>query len=108
MASGSVEDVTRHLNGGRQLEIRVLERGEEAVTILKAMSGVSNVNAISTTSEPANQLIQADFTGDDQALHSMLVSLITHDIPVISFAPRSSGGRLEEVFMTITEGSSPS
>ncbi len=108
MASGSVEDVTRHLNGGRQLEIRVLERSEEAVTILKAMSSVSNVNTINTASEQENQLIQADFVGDDQALHSMLVSLITHDIPVISFAPRSSGGRLEEVFMTITEGSSPS
>ncbi len=108
MASGSVEDVTRHLNGGRQLEIRVLERCEEAVNILEAISGVSNVNTISTVGEQENQLIQADFAGDDQALHNMLVSLITHDIPVISFAPRSSGGRLEEVFMTITEGSSPS
>lgn len=108
MASGSVEEVTRHLNGGRQLEIRVLNRSEEAANILKAMSDVSNVNMVSLANEQENQLIQADFTGDDQALHSMLVSLITHDIPVISFAPRSSGGRLEEVFMTITEGSSPS
>jgi len=33
--------------------------------------------------------------------------LITKGIPVVSFAPRSSGGRLEEVFMSITEGSSP-
>jgi ABC-2 type transport system ATP-binding protein len=100
MAAGSVEEVTRRLHGGRQLEIRVLERAEEAINLLQACKGISNV------SEQERGLILADFVGDDQTMHNTLVSLITHEIPVISFAPRSSGGRLEEVFMSITEGSS--
>ncbi len=103
--SGDVEQITRRLDGVRQLEIRVLDRSADAMQMLQEMSGVSNVT--SGTNDESN-LIQTDFTGDDAALHHMLVELITHDIPVVSFAPRSSGGRLEEVFMSITEGSNPS
>jgi len=102
IVSGDVEQVSRRLGDGRQLEIRVLERIPETVQLLKGMPGISNV-----VNENGN-LLQAEFTGDDRALHAVLAQLITHEIPVISFAPRASGGRLEEVFMSITEGSSPS
>src|SRR5947209_684528 len=98
---GPVDKVTRSLDGARQLEIRVMDRSAEAVEMLKEMADISNVT--SGINGEAN-LIQADFTSDDAALHRMLVELVTHGIPVVSFAPRSSGGRLEEVFMSITEG----
>ena len=104
VVSGDVEQVTRRLDGGRQIEIRVLERGAEASTALKNIATISNVTTIN---ENENQL-QADFSGDDRALYSVLAELMKQDIPVISFAPRSSGGLLEEVFMSVTEGSSPS
>src|SRR5579875_666325 len=104
VVSGDVEQVTSRISGGRQLEIRVLEAGRvpAAVELLKAMPDISNV-----TNGDGN-LIQAEFVGNDEVLHRILVDLITGGIPVISFAPRSGGGRLEEVFMSITEGSSPS
>ena len=102
VVSGNVDQVSRRLDGGRQLEIRVLDRVEETVTLLKEMAGISNVS-----NENGHALL-ADFTGDDQAMHLVLAALITQHIPVVSFAPRSSGGRLEEVFMSITEGNSPS
>lgn len=124
IVSGNVEQVSRRLSSGRQLEIRVLERGVEASEILKEIPGVnavSIVSALGTTSTNGgngastngesggnNTMLQADFDGDDKALHLVLASLISHGIPVVSFAPRSSGGRLEEVFMSITEGNSPS
>ena len=98
--AGDVDKVTRSLDGARQLEIRVMDRCAEAVEMLKEMSGISNVTS---GINGESNLIQTDFTGDDAALHRMLVELVTHDIPVVSFAPRSSGGRLEEVFMHITE-----
>jgi ABC-2 type transport system ATP-binding protein len=101
IVSGNVDIVSRRLDGARQLEIRVLERTTEVVQTLKDFPGISEV----TSSD--NNLVQADFTGDDRALHLVLASLIAHGIPVVSFAPRSSGGRLEEVFMSITEGNSP-
>jgi ABC-2 type transport system ATP-binding protein len=102
IVSGDVDQVSRRLGDGRQLEIRVLERIPETVQLLKDIPGISNV-----VNENGN-LLQAEFTGDDRALHDVLAQLITHEIPVISFAPRGSGGRLEEVFMSITEGASPS
>lgn len=118
VVSGDVEQVSRRLSGGRQLEIRVLERSTEAMEILKETPGVSAISIVNTNngnganangeSTGGSNLLQADFEGDDKALHLVLASLISHSIPVVSFAPRSSGGRLEEVFMNITEGNSPS
>src|SRR3989440_5210545 len=102
IVAGDVEQVSRRLGGGRQLEIRVLERVPETVQMLKETPDISNV------SHEEGDLIQAHFEGDDRALHKILAKLITQDIPVVSFAPRSSGGLLEEVFMSITEGSLPS
>ena len=74
----------------------------KAVELLKEMPDISNIT------QSNGDIIQADFVGDDRALHKILAQLITHDLPVVSFAPRSGGGRLEEVFMSITEGSHPS
>ncbi len=102
IVSGDVNQVTHRLGGGRQLDIRVIDCVTEAAQLLKDMPNISNVE-----SENGNT-IQVECTGDDQAVHQVLAALITNGIPVISFAPRSGGGRLEEVFMSITEGSSPS
>lgn len=104
VAAGSVDTVIHQMGGGHQLEIRVLEpeQIEEAITLLKTVEGIDNVT------REENNLIQADFNGDDQALNRVLVDLISHNIPIVSFAPRSGSGRLEEVFMSITEGNSPS
>ena len=102
VVAGNVEQVSRRLSGGRQLEIRVLDRVPEVVAALREQPTISNIINHEDT------LILADFVGDDTALHHALVTLITRGLPVISFAPRSSGGRLEEVFMSITEGNSQS
>lgn len=99
IVSGDVEHVSGQIGRGRQLEIRVLERVEDAKRLLQGMPDIHNMSNENT------HLISADFTGDDRALHTILHELITHGIPVISFAPRVGGGRLEEVFMSITEGS---
>jgi ABC-2 type transport system ATP-binding protein len=104
VASGSVDTVIHHMGGGRRLEIRVLESEqiEAAITLLKNVSEMSNVT------REENNLIQADFNGDDETLNRILVDLIAHKIPIVSFAPRSGSGQLEEVFMSITEGFSQS
>ncbi len=102
VVSGDVDQVTRRLDGGRQIEIRVLECVPETIELLKGIEGISNV-----TTENGDWL-RVDFSGDDRALHQVLAALITKGVPVVSFAPRSSGDRLEEVFMSITEGSTSS
>ena len=125
--AGDVETVTHQLGGGRQIEIRLfdavgtgqpqgiaptdsvqeLPQGiaptasvrDQAIEIIKASPDIHNV--LSDENDP--QVIKADFSGDNQSLHHILVELIKENIPVVSFAPRTGGGRLEEVFMHITE-----
>jgi ABC-2 type transport system ATP-binding protein len=99
VVAGDVEQISRR-GKGRQLEIRVLEGVPEAIELLKGITDVANV----VNGSGDGELIQAEFTGDDRALQSVLAKLVTEGIPVVSFAPRSSGGRLEEVFMSVTEG----
>ena len=103
--SGSIEQVSRRVNGGRQLEVRVLDRIEETITALKELPTISDVQEVTNND---GTFIQAEFTGDDSVLQQTLAALIARGLPVISFAPRSGRGRLEEVFMSITEGSSQS
>ncbi|HYA99112.1 MAG TPA: ABC transporter ATP-binding protein [Ktedonobacteraceae bacterium] len=100
--AGNVEQVTQSLGGGNQIEIRVLEHAEDAKQLLKAIPEIRNVFEDQNDSE----VIQAEFNGDNQTLHRVLAELVAHDIPVISFAPRRAVERLEEVYMSITEGAS--
>ncbi len=104
VVSGDVDTVSHRLGGARQLEIRLLEaeRIPQAIQQLKEMPSISKV-----LNDEGN-LIRAEFIGDDHALHDILVQLINQNIPIISFAPRTGGSRLEEVFMSITEGGNPS
>jgi ABC-2 type transport system ATP-binding protein len=99
--AGDVEHVTRGL-GGSQIEVRVLERAADARQLLKSIPEISQV----MNENGDDEAIHAEFSGDDHALHRILAALMAQDIPVVSFAPRRGGGRLEEVFMSITEGGS--
>jgi ABC-2 type transport system ATP-binding protein len=98
--AGDVETVTHQFGGDRQIEIRLLdtESINQAIEIIKALPDITNV----LLDENDPQVIKADFSGDNHSLHNILVRLITESIPVVSFAPRTGGGRLEEVFMHIT------
>ncbi|GCE20272.1 ABC transporter ATP-binding protein [Dictyobacter kobayashii] len=102
--AGDVEKVTHQLGGGRQIDIRLLDKARVTDTIahLEKIADIHNI----TTNE--DRLIQAEFTGDDEALHHILAALINQGYPIVSFAPRSGGGRLEEVFLNITERSNQS
>lgn len=100
--AGNVEQITHSLGGGNQVEIRVIERVSDAKQLLKEMSEISDILDGNEDSE----VIQVEYSGDNQTLHRILAELITHGIPVVSFAPRRAVERLEEVYMSITEGAS--
>lgn len=98
--AGNVEQVTHSLGGGNQIEVRVLERATDAKQLLKEMPEISNL----VNEKDDSEVIQAEYSGDYQALHRILAELMAHEIPVVSFAPRRAVDRLEEVYMNITEG----
>lgn len=108
IVAGDVNTVSHRLGSGRRLDIRILEveRVAETMDLLKKVAQISNVTQGNGNND--EHMIQAEFDGNDQELHNTLVELIKHDIPVVSFAPRSGSGLLEEVFMSITEESNPS
>jgi ABC-2 type transport system ATP-binding protein len=91
---GDIEQVTRSL-GGQQLEVRVLERVEDATRLLKDMPTITEVTHL----ENEEGLIHALFSGDEAALHDVLASLMAKDIPIVSFGPRRSIDRLEDAYM---------
>ncbi|HEY6542570.1 MAG TPA: ABC transporter ATP-binding protein [Ktedonobacteraceae bacterium] len=99
---GDVERVIRALGGAQRVEMRVLERADEAMQLLKEMPEISSV---SLEQENGNgQVIHADFTGNDLALHHILAQLIAKNVLVVSFAPIKAVDRLEEVYMNVMEG----
>lgn len=101
--SGDVHTVVSQVKQ-QLLTIHLLsqEQVTEAVAILEAQEMITHV-----TSDEKGE-ITATCTGDAQALHQILRTLIEQQIQVISFAPHASiGNRLEELFMSMTEGSNP-
>ncbi len=104
VVAGNVDTITRQAAGSRELEIRLLDsaRVPETLETLKALS------TITTVTPEDEHVLRANFTGDDAELQRILADLVSHGLPIVSFAPRSGGGRLEEVFMHITEGASQS
>ena len=99
---GDVEQVIRALGGAQRVEVRVLERADEAIQQLKEMPEISSVSLEENNGN--GQVIHADFTGNDLALHQILAKLIADNVLVVSFAPIKSVDRLEEVYMNVMEG----
>ncbi|MBV9258623.1 MAG: ABC transporter ATP-binding protein [Ktedonobacteraceae bacterium] len=104
VAAGDVEKIVQRFSTSHLLEIRILEaeRIPAALELLKKQPGMNNV-----TSSSENMLL-AEFNGNEQALPQIMADLITQGVPITSFTPRTNSGYLEDIFMSITEGSSPS
>ena len=104
VAAGNVEKIVQCFSTNHLLEIRILEaeRIPAALTLLKKQPDMSNV-----TSEAGN-LLQVAYNGNEQTLPQILGELITQGIPITSFSLRARGSRLEDIFLSITEGSNPS
>lgn len=103
---GKVEEVTRSLSGGQRIEVRVLERAEEARQALAAMPEIRGL--VNDQDGQANDdVIYAECSGDERDLQRILAGLVARDIPVISLAPLRAADRLEEVYMQLMEGANP-
>lgn len=104
VASGDVAKIVQQFSTSHQLEIRILdaEHIPAALELLKKHPALSNI------SQGSENVLLAEFNGNEQALPPIMATLIMQGVPITSFAPRASSGRLEDIFMSITEGNSPS
>ena len=92
-ATGRVDDVIRELTAGRRLRIKLLGQREEAITHLKGLSSIRQVDIV-------NGSVDASYEGDDATAAGILQSLIAAGIKVSSFTQLEGG--LEDAFLKAT------
>jgi len=93
--SGSVSEVMQRVYSKKVLKIKVRDRLEDTITLLKEFPYVDKLVRGENT-------IQAGFEGDEDDMSRVLSALVTAGIPVVSFAQLD--GNLEDVFMKVTKG----
>jgi ABC-2 type transport system ATP-binding protein len=92
--SGTVEEIVKKVYHSQTIRIKVMERLEEAVRILKEYTDIDDVDT------KGNNIIEASFRGDDSFMSAMLFRLVQNNIPVVSF--NQLDGNLEDIFMRVT------
>lgn len=95
IACGSVEDVSVRTRGISIMQVKVLDRHEEALMLLEKNAYVRRLD------DKASH-IRFQFTGAEADKAQLLQQLIAEGIPVVQFS--ESKENLEDVFMAITEG----
>jgi ABC-2 type transport system ATP-binding protein len=93
--SGSVSDIMQKVYSKKVIRIKVRDRVEDAVMLLKEYPFVDKLISGEDT-------IQAGFEGDEADMSRVLSELVMVGIPVVSFAQLD--GNLEDVFMKVTKG----
>jgi ABC-2 type transport system ATP-binding protein len=103
MESGKVVAVGT-LDEHRLIRVAFLNRVdlEKAQAVLSTLPGVSAVRPQDGLGKAEWISLEAEFTGDDQALHGILSSLLAQGLPVVHFSEETQN--LEEVFMRTTRG----
>jgi ABC-2 type transport system ATP-binding protein len=93
--SGSNEEIMQQVYNKKVMRLKVRDRLDDAVLILKEYPFVDKLVIGENT-------IQAGFGGGDEEMSRVLSDLISRGIPVVSFAQMD--GNLEDVFMKVTKG----
>ena len=95
VANGTIDEITHLVQSGMALEIKVLERGQEARDILENHFGLTGIDG-------SENHVQVPFGGDEEDLSRILTAVVGSGIPVVSFA--ESTNNLEDIFMQVTRG----
>lgn len=95
VVNGTVSEIMQQIYSKKIVKIKVNDRLEDAVMILKEFPFIEKI----TTGE---NTIQAGFDAGDEELSRVLTTLVSKSIPVATFAQLD--GNLEDVFMKVTKG----
>ncbi len=95
VAIGRVDEIYSRMKEQRVLKIRLLDRKEEAMRVLKENPLISFV-------EEEQYWLTAGFTGTDEEQRLLLQYLMDRSFPIVAF--NEAEGNLEEIFLEITKG----
>jgi ABC-2 type transport system ATP-binding protein len=102
---GRLDTIRSQVQGGRKLRARVLGDLAQAEVVLQGQPGVGAIYPVPPNgngdSEPPSEL-EIDFSGDDEAVATLLETLVTRKVRVASFTEMHTG--LEELFLRLTKG----
>lgn len=94
VCEGTVEEVMLMASGTAPINITVMEDPDKAIAVLREIPEVKEMSV-------DENKITASIVGGDKEARDILKTLVSKDIPVISFS--RAAGNLEEVFIQITE-----
>ena len=95
LATGTVQEIMTGLREHRVLSVRIAGERESAMRFLLEQASVVRVI-------DANDRLQLEFTGDDEAQVALLGRLVGAGFPILEF--NTEGAGLEDLFMKITTG----
>jgi len=106
VAQGSLEEMQRRIMPHRRLQVALLSQAEAARSALIGREGVLEVRTVDAApnkkAETEAQVLEVDFTGNDEAVSALLKDLVSRGFPVLRFTEAMHD--LEDVFMHATKG----
>ncbi len=102
-ALGSLEQLNAHLIPHRILHLGLLKtiNGEQARLALTNLPGIVAVRPLEGLHQTEWHTFEADFSGDDAALHALLKEILAQNLPLVQFSENTQ--TLEEVFLRATQ-----
>ncbi|MBO9310284.1 MAG: ABC transporter ATP-binding protein [Chloroflexi bacterium] len=97
---GSLESIRRQLAPHREAVVTLLNRAEEAKSVLSGIQGVLAVAEL--PEEGGRKRLRIAFEGEDALLSAMVQALAAQGIPILHFSEQTQD--LESVFMKVTKG----
>ena len=104
VALGALNELTEKAMPHRLIRIAFLNQieSEKAQAALAALPGISEVRAQDGLGKAGWVSFEAEFSGDDASLQSLLSALVAQGLPIVHFSEVTQD--LEEVFMRTTRG----
>jgi ABC-2 type transport system ATP-binding protein len=104
VAVGTLDQLTVQAVPHRLIRVAFLNQinMEQAQSTLAALPGINAIRIPDGLGKAEWLALEAEFSGDDTALHNLLTSLITQGLPIVHFSEETQN--LEEVFMRATRG----
>ena len=102
VAVGGLEELHFQVLPKRRIDLLILGRLEEALSLLQSVQPVTAVETHPMKNENGRQRITFEYEGDDRMLSELLSKLVESQIPVLHF--REDERDLEEVFLRATRG----
>lgn len=95
VACGTVDEIMHRSQSAQVLEVRVLEKIDEALLLMSEQFGI-------TAGKVDEKMMELPFNGNEAEMNRLLNGLVQAGIPVVSFG--EARNNLENIFMQLTKG----